>query len=147
MFKKAIAAVVVVAVLALAVALWLVPTLAHQEKLINRTMELTMGEMFFQLKGQAPNAPITVKVGEVIRFVIKNEGKILHDFHVGKEPDTENRLYKNNLIPGFDMVEVDPSQTVKLTLQIPDKPGEWEIGCFQPGHYEAGQKAKFIVTK
>ncbi len=23
--------------------------------------------------------------------------------------------------------------------------GEWEIGCFVPGHYEAGMKAKFIV--
>lgn len=23
--------------------------------------------------------------------------------------------------------------------------GEWEIGCFVPGHYEAGMKAKFII--
>jgi len=26
-----------------------------------------------------------------------------------------------------------------------DQKGQWELGCFQPGHYEAGMKAPFVV--
>ena len=82
-----------------------------------------------------------------MRIVIKNEGTTLHDFHFGKDADLTNRLYKTDMIPGFDMIELDKGQTVKLTLKVPSEAGEWELGCFQPGHYEAGQKAKIIIQK
>lgn len=144
-FKKAAVGLMVLAVL-MAMGGRLVG-LAHQEKLINRTVELAMGDMFFQLKGQEKGAPVTLKAGETVRIVLKNDGVVLHDIHFGKDADLKDRLYKTDLIPGLDMIELEKGQSVKLTLRVPDKAGEWEIGCFQPGHYEAGMKAKLIVQK
>lgn len=146
-FKRVTVGLVVLAALA-AVGTWLtMPALAHREPLINRTLELTLGDIFFQLKGQEKNAPITLKAGETVRLVLKNEGKILHDLHLGKDPDLKDRLYKTDLIPGFDMLELEPGQSVKLTIQVPKEAGEWEMSCLQPGHYEAGQRAKLIIQK
>lgn len=145
--KKLAFAIGVLTVMGLMGTLVVTPSLAHDPKLINRTLELTMGDLFFQLKGQEKNAPITLKAGETVRLVIKNEGAILHDLHFGKDADLKDRLYKTDLIAGLDMIELDPKQGVKLTITVPKDAGEWEIGCFQPGHYEANMKAKLIVQK
>ena len=45
---------------------------------VDRTIEVKMGDNFFQ-----PH-DIDVKPGETIRFVIKNEGSLLHEFNIGK---------------------------------------------------------------
>jgi len=145
MLKKVALAVGVLALVGLMGALTVVPTAAHTEKLINRTLNLTVGDMFFQLAGQNPGDPITLKAGGVVRFVVTNSGQIMHDLHFGKDPDLDGRLYKTDMIPGFDMIEVEASHTFNLTLKAPDTPGEWELGCFQPGHYEAGQHVKIII--
>lgn len=46
---------------------------------------------------------------------------------------------------GF-MVQVEPGETVEVTFTLPeDRAGEWEIGCFEPGHYEAGMHATLTL--
>lgn len=145
MLKKAALVVGILTLVGVIGALTVVPTVAHQEKLINRTLNLTAGDMFFQVEGQDQGAAITLKAGDLVRFVVTNKGQIMHDLHFGKDPDLDNRLYKTDMIPGFDMIEVEAGHTFMLTLKVPDTPGEWELGCFQPGHYEAGQKAKIII--
>lgn len=42
-----------------------------------RTVELTLGDMFFQDKA------IQVKAGETVRFVLVNKGQLLHEFNLG----------------------------------------------------------------
>lgn len=43
-------------------------------------------------------------------------------------------------------VELEPGGRAVLTFTVPaDKTGEWEVGCFLPGHYEAGMKARLII--
>src|SRR3546814_1597998 len=44
---------------------------------VDRTIELKMGDSFFEPKS------IDVKPGETIRFVLKNEGTLLHEFNLG----------------------------------------------------------------
>jgi uncharacterized cupredoxin-like copper-binding protein len=47
---------------------------------------------------------------------------------------------------GFLGLHLKPGEKAVLHIWIPeDKKGEWEIGCFMPGHYEAGQKAPLII--
>lgn len=44
-------------------------------------------------------------------------------------------------------VEVEPGGHVTLRVTFPaDAVGTWEMGCFVPGHYEAGMKGTFTVT-
>jgi uncharacterized cupredoxin-like copper-binding protein len=45
---------------------------------VDRTIEVKMGDNFFQ-----PH-DIDVKPGETIRFVLMNEGSLLHEFNIGK---------------------------------------------------------------
>ena len=44
----------------------------------DRTIEVRMGDIFFEPKS------IDVKPGETVRFVLKNEGTLLHEFNLGK---------------------------------------------------------------
>ncbi|MEM4302205.1 MAG: hypothetical protein QW570_08910 [Candidatus Caldarchaeum sp.] len=107
---------------------------------------MTWGEMFFQVKGQAKNAPVTVKAGEVVKFVIKNIGQTMHEMHIGRKVNLKDEVYDEPLFTeGYDTLFLDKGQTAELVLIIPNKPGEWELGCLHEGHYPAGMKAKLII--
>ena len=125
------------------VALMIAPASAHKDSLINKKVEIIMKDIAFEVTG----GPLTLKPGEVVEFTIKNEGKMVHDFHLGKDANVNDQLYKNNPFEPFDMLVLEPGQKAKLTLTVPDKVGDWEIGCFQPGHYQAGMKVAFKVAK
>ncbi len=43
----------------------------------DRTIEIRMGDIFFEPKS------IDIKAGETVRFVLKNEGSLLHEFNLG----------------------------------------------------------------
>lgn len=45
---------------------------------VTRTVEVKMGDIFFKPKN------IDVKPGETVRFVLHNEGSLLHEFNIGK---------------------------------------------------------------
>ncbi|VVP23481.1 plastocyanin/azurin family copper-binding protein [Pseudomonas fluorescens] len=45
---------------------------------VTRTIEVRMGEIFFVPQN------ISVKPGETVRFVLRNEGLLLHEFNIGK---------------------------------------------------------------
>ncbi|MGH8332828.1 MAG: cupredoxin domain-containing protein [Pseudomonas fluorescens] len=45
---------------------------------VTRTIEVKMGDVFFVPKS------ISVKSGETIRFVMRNEGSLLHEFNIAK---------------------------------------------------------------
>lgn len=44
---------------------------------VTRTVEVKMGDIFFASKN------INVKPGETVRFVLRNEGSLLHEFNIG----------------------------------------------------------------
>lgn len=43
----------------------------------DRTVEITQGDMYYE------PASVQVKAGETVRFVLKNEGNLLHEFSLG----------------------------------------------------------------
>jgi len=51
--------------------------------------------------------------------------------------------------PGMDFMAVlDPRGTLSLRFQVPDRPGQWEFGCFaQDGqHYLNGMRGVLTVV-
>lgn len=44
----------------------------------DRTVEIKLGDMFFEPES------LEVKAGETVRFVVKNEGSLLHEFNLGR---------------------------------------------------------------
>jgi len=94
-------------------------------------------------------AELTVKRGETVRFVVRNNGKVLHEFVIGtrKELEAHAELMKKH--PGMEhdepyMAHVDPGKSQTLSWQF-TKPGEFWYGCLIPGHFEAGMVGRIVV--
>jgi len=116
------------------------------ESYVDERIEIEMGSMFFQVKGQEKNAPITLQIGKIYLLEFVNlDAEVHHNALLGKDPDVENHHYKTLLIDNFFGVELEGGQAGEIFFQVPNKPGEWEMGCFVSGHYEAGMKAPLIV--
>jgi len=131
---------------------------------------LIMGEFFFQVEGLAAGEPLVVPAGQPIKLEIVNEGKLVHEAmfglhmngdhgymenffeHMGVkaklEMDAEGAARAVELeIEGLEEVELDPHMGVTLEFTVPESyAGQtFEIGCFIPGHYEAGMKLTLVV--
>lgn len=127
-----------------------------------RTVEVTLGDNFFK-----PNR-IKVRPGETVRFVLRNEGELLHEFNLGtaamhaahrKEmmammdhgmltPTGMNRdmtgMGHGNAGMAHDdpnSVLVEPGATKELTWKF-GKATTLEFACNIPGHYESGMVGK-----
>jgi uncharacterized cupredoxin-like copper-binding protein len=132
-----------------------------------QTLNIDVGEMYFQLEGQEKNAPITLKTGITYAIVFHNTGAVLHEIQLGRDPGTDENGqphdYQTMLLDGFESsleangvetvteslieIQIEAGGTATLTFQLPDSTvGTWEIGCFQPGHYQAGMHAPVIVN-
>lgn len=138
-------AVLKVALLLSAFALFAAQGLAQQTVTGARTVTLIMGDIYFQIEGQERGEPLTLNAGEVVTFVIRNEGGMMHNVQFGREMDAAARRYQTELAPGFAGLDLNAGETARLTLQMPAEPGAWEIGCLILGHYEAGQLLALIL--
>lgn len=114
-----------------------------------RVVEVTMADIRFQ-----PDV-IEVQRGETIRFRFTNEGAIPHDAFVGSADEQDDHEAEMTAAAqdggdghdhGGDMnaVTVQPGDTQTITHTF-DEAGELEIGCHQPGHYDAGMKVSIAV--
>jgi uncharacterized cupredoxin-like copper-binding protein len=173
--KKLLLGVLALGALALGLALTSsqLPALAHgDEEDTGNAVEVTvlMGEMFFQVEGQGKNEPIVLKAGETYELVFKNVGSVVHEAKFGKElkanDEGQPAGYLENLFEGvevkiegdmaggefeieaesLDEIDLSPGDILRVIVTLPEEEvGEWEIGCFVPGHYQAGMKAPIIV--
>jgi uncharacterized cupredoxin-like copper-binding protein len=112
-----------------------------------RTIEVIMKDIAYD------PAAVTVKAGETVKFVFRNEGKIRHDAFIGDEAaqaehEKEMREQRSDGTDGHhgdDAIIVDPGQTGSLTHTF--KAGDaLVIGCHELGHYAAGMKLTVTVT-
>ena len=130
-----------------------VPGLEPWEAYIDEKLEIEMGSMYFQVKGQEKNAPINLKVGRIYLFEFVNADKgvigrgVPHNAFFGKDPDLAKRIYKTLLIDNFFGIELEGGQEGELAFRVPVKTGELEMGSFVTGPYEAGMKATLIIKK
>lgn len=127
---------------------------------VDRVIEIDMDEMDFSPEG------IEVKEGETIKFIVKNVGKVIHEFNLGntetwKGHDKEMRqMFQKGMInmrrinhekmEAAGMMHEDPNSI----LLEPGQTGEviWtfsehvEMGfaCNVPGHRNAGMVGKVV---
>ncbi len=135
-----------------------------------RTVEITLGEMYFK-----PEA-FSVKAGETVRFVVKNEGQLLHEFNIGTadmhahhREEMAMMMEHGMLTPtGIDpermsmdhgqmdmgsmkhddpnSVLVEPGKTMELVWIFP-KSGALQVACNIPGHSEAGMVGQIAIGR
>ena len=96
-------------------------------------------------------AEITVKKGEIVRFAVKNNGKVMHEMVLGTMQDLVEHAELMKKFPGMEhdephMAHIAAGKSGAMGWQF-SKAGEFHYGCLIPGHFEAGMKGRIIVTE
>ena len=89
--------------------------------------------------------------GETIRFEVRNEGQIRHEFFIGDTAAHEDHAAEMRDAGGSPhghddpaSLTVEPGSTGTLTFSFIE-PGRLFVGCHEPGHYEAGMVAPMTI--
>lgn len=95
-------------------------------------------------------AEITVKRGEVVRFVPVNKGQVMHEMVLGTMNDLKAHAELMRKHPGMEhdephMAHVGPGKSGEMGWQF-TKAGEFYYGCLIPGHFEAGMIGQVKVV-
>ena len=96
----------------------------------------------------------TVKAGPVV-FEVSNDWKTLvHEMIVVAVADPHAPLpydKKNSRVNEFKIADLGEASDLqpgeKKTLRLTLKPGNYELICNQPDHYNAGMKTSLVVTQ
>ena len=112
---------------------------------VTRTVDVTMHDT---MRYNPWN--IQAKRGEIIRFNVKNEGKVKHELVLGGVAELKKHAALMRKFPDMvhddpNQISVEPGKTGTLVWQF-TKAGTVNFGCMQPGHYEAGMAGKVIVA-
>ncbi len=118
---------------------------AADPKRAKRTVRVEMVDQMRFLPAQ-----ITVKRGEVVRFVPVNKGQVLHEMVLGTMDELKKHAELMRKHPGMEhdephMAHVAPGKSGEMGWQF-TKAGEFFYGCLIPGHFEAGMIGKVTVT-
>jgi uncharacterized cupredoxin-like copper-binding protein len=111
----------------------------------SRTVEVHMGDAM-----RYDPDRITVKRGDSVRFVVKNQGQVMHEMVLGTMKDLREHAEHMRKHPDMvhdepNMLHVAPGDTGEMGWQF-TRAGEFYYGCLVPGHFEAGMIGRITVT-
>ena len=128
-----------------------------------QTIEIKMLDNYYEPES------ISVKQGETVRFIIKNDGEFVHEFNIGTaamhtaHQEEMMTMFEHGVLEAdkinYDMMKMDMGNGKTMehndpnsVLLEPGKSGEivWkftkagkiEFACNIPGHYDAGMMGK-----
>jgi len=139
---------------------------AGDPRKVNRTIRVGMKDtMHFFATASAPrerttdvrmrDAPhamagdIVVKRGETVRFVVHNDGKVMHEMVIGTMQELKEHAELMRKFPDMEhdepyLAHVPPGKQGEIVWQF-TRAGEFHYACLIPGHMEAGMIAKVTV--
>lgn len=117
---------------------------AGNPKVATRTVTISMSDSM-----QFSPAVLTIKKGETVQFVVKNDGKALHELVLGTEQELAQHAELMRRFPNMQhdephMVHVRPGRSEGLVWTF-NRPGEFQFACLLPGHFEAGMLGRVVV--
>lgn len=119
--------------------------IAGDAKQVKRTIEISMSDnMRF-----TPDK-VDVKRGETIRFVVKNSGKVLHEYVMGTKKELDEHAALMVKFPTMEhdepyMAHVEPGKTGQIIWHF-NRAGDFDFACLIAGHYQAGMVGKITVA-
>lgn len=95
-------------------------------------------------------ASISVREGEVIRFAVRNSGRLKHEMVIGSASELKEHAQLMAKFPAMEHAEPNqvtlaPGKTGNIVWQF-GKAGKVDFACLQPGHFEAGMKGQVTVV-
>ena len=118
--------------------------IAGDDKAVKRTITMTMNDnMRF-----TPDK-LEFKQGETVKFVIKNNGKVMHEFVLGTKKELDEHAALMVKFPTMEhdepyMAHVGPGKTGQIVWNF-NKAGSFDFACLIAGHYTAGMVGKVTV--
>jgi uncharacterized cupredoxin-like copper-binding protein len=105
-----------------------------------QTVNVLLGEMYVK-------SDITsFKAGTAYHFVVKNEGKVLHEFTIAKKVPGGNQDDRDAAsVKDVDNIQPGQTSTFDLTFKEPAPSAGMEFECSYPGHYEKGMHLDITV--
>jgi len=119
--------------------------IAGDAKATKRTITITMTDnMRF-----TPDK-IAVKQGETIKFLLKNDGKMLHEMVIGTKKELEEHAALMLKFPNMEheepyMAHVPVGKTGEIIWTF-NRAGDFDFACLIAGHYQAGMVGKITVA-
>lgn len=103
-----------------------------------RTIEVRMTDDMRFAPGR-----IEVREGETVRFILRNDGKMLHEMVIGTKKALGEHAAAMAKFPGMEhdepyMTHVKPGPDAGVIIWNFNRPGQFEFACLIPGHFEAG---------
>jgi uncharacterized cupredoxin-like copper-binding protein len=111
---------------------------------VTRTIKVGMNDRMRFTPGS-----IAVKRGDTVKFVVRNDGQVLHEMVLGTPAALKEHAELMKKFPEMEhadanMAHVKPGKAGEIVWQF-TKPGEFQFACLQPGHFEAGMVGKVVV--
>jgi len=113
---------------------------------VTRTIRVEANDTSFSLK------QIEIHLGETIRFIVTNAGKIDHEFGIATHAEHLEHRQMMAEMPDMkhtdpNMVTLRPGQTKHLIWKFTKAATDLEFACDIPGHAEAGMTGTFVFAK
>lgn len=118
--------------------------IAGNTKAAQRSIAVGMGDDMRFTPGQ-----ITVKLGETVKFTIKNTGQMLHEFVIGTKQELDAHAALMLKFPNMEhseayMAHVPPGKTGHIIWTF-NRVGDFGFACLMAGHYQAGMVGHITV--
>ena len=118
--------------------------IAGDAKAAKRTIEVGMSDDM-----RFTPARIDVRVGETVRFRIRNQGKLMHEFVIGTKAELDKHAELMIKFPTMEhdepyMAHVAPGKTGEIVWTF-NRAGSFDFACLIAGHYQAGMVGKITV--
>jgi uncharacterized cupredoxin-like copper-binding protein len=119
--------------------------IAGDRKAARRTIAVSMSDAM-----RFTPERITVKLGETVRFTVRNDGKLLHEFVIGTRKELDEHAALMARFPDMEhdepyMAHVPSGKTGEIVWTF-NRAGEFDFACLIAGHYSAGMVGRITVA-
>ena len=119
--------------------------IAGEARAAKRSIEVRMTDTMRFI----PDA-LSVRRGETVRLVIRNDGRMLHEFVLGTKKDLDEHAALMIKFPTMEhdepyMAHVAPGNTAQIVWHF-NRAGQFDFACLIAGHYQAGMVGKVTVS-
>lgn len=135
---------------------------------VTRTIRVSLEDTYFEPE------QIEIKAGEIVRFLLKNNGQLVHEFNIGTPHMHAEHQEEMQMMADHGVLEADKIHHEMMKMEMADgttmehddpnsallepggeaeiiwkfaKPMELEFACNIPGHYDAGMAGTFEIIE
>ncbi|WP_263833473.1 cupredoxin domain-containing protein [Sulfurospirillum oryzae] len=95
------------------------------------------------------HSKMNIKEGDIVRFIVTNQGEIDHEFSIGSEKEQKAHLEAMKKMPNMvhhdgNTITLKPKETKELTWKF-TKRNTVMFACNIPEHFEAGMHREITI--